>query len=79
VWLQDRSARLILDGPYWVTDFMPSVWGGKEGTVQLMIPYGSFEIQFEAIAMEMQTQRESYKISISREVTPPSPPSLPLE
>ena len=79
VWLQDRSARLILDGPYWVTDFMPSVWGGKEGTVQLMIPYGSFEIQFQAIAMEMQTQRESYKISISREVTPPSPPSLPLE
>lgn len=79
VWLQDRSARLILDGPYWVTDFSPSVWGGKEGTVQLIIPYGSFEVQFEAIAMEMQTQRESYKISISREVTPPAPPSLPLE
>ncbi|MCT7952545.1 hypothetical protein NG798_22370 [Ancylothrix sp. C2] len=79
VWLQDRSARLILDGPYWVTDFTPSIWGGKEGTVQLIIPYGSFEIQFEAISMEMHTQRESYKISISREVTPPSPPSLPLE
>ncbi|WP_190760141.1 hypothetical protein [Microcoleus sp. FACHB-68] len=79
VWLQDRQARSVLDGPYWLTEFSSSIWGELEATVELAVPYGSLDVQVEAVAMEMQTQRESRKVSVERRVVPPAPPSLPLE
>jgi hypothetical protein len=78
LWLHDRQSRTILDGPHWLTEFWPTGMGDVEGTKELLVPYGSLEVQFEAIAVEMQTQRESHKVSVDRAISPPRPPNLPL-
>jgi len=78
LWVLDRQSRNILDGPHWLTQFWPTGFGDVEGSRELMVPYGSLQVQFEAIAVEMQTQRESHKVSLERQILPPSPPSLPL-
>ncbi|MGB7427511.1 MAG: hypothetical protein WA933_06850 [Microcoleaceae cyanobacterium] len=79
IWVYDRQARSIIDGPRWLTEFAPNGLEQIETTVNLDIAYGSLEVQIEAIAVEMQTQRESQKVTIERTVIPPSEPSLPLE
>ncbi|WP_368006713.1 hypothetical protein [Laspinema palackyanum] len=78
LWVLDRQSRTVLDGPHWLTQFWPTGFGDVEGTRELMVPYGSLQVQFEAIAVEMQTQRESHKVSLERQISPPTPPSLPL-
>ncbi|MCT7975431.1 hypothetical protein [Laspinema olomoucense] len=78
LWVLDRQSRTVLDGPHWLTQFWPTGFGDVEGSRELMVPYGSLQVQFEAIAVEMQTQRESHKVSLERQILPPSPPSLPL-
>ncbi|HEY9835893.1 MAG TPA: hypothetical protein V6D27_03290, partial [Vampirovibrionales bacterium] len=78
LWVLDRQSRTVLDGPHWLTQFWPTGFGDVEGSRELMVPYGSLQVQFEAIAVEMQTQRESHKVSLERQISPPSPPSLPL-
>ncbi|MEG4171476.1 MULTISPECIES: hypothetical protein [unclassified Microcoleus] len=79
VWVYDRQTYLILDGPRWITEFKANGFGNVRASVELEIPYGCMEVEFEAIAVEMQTQRESHKISVHRQVLPPAGPSLPLE
>ncbi|MEG4329072.1 hypothetical protein, partial [Microcoleus sp. herbarium5] len=79
VWVYDRQTYLILDGPRWITEFKANGLGNVRASVELEIPYGCMEVEFEAIAVEMQTQRESHKISVHRQVLPPAGPSLPLE
>ena len=79
LWIHDRQNQTLLEGPLWLTDFLPAEPGKVEIITQLTIPHGGLEIQVEAIAVEMQTQRESRKVSIEREVVPAAPPSLPLE
>jgi hypothetical protein len=78
VWLFDRQTRSVVDGPRWLTEFSPNGFDQIETTVDLEIPYSSLEVLFEAIAIEMQTQRESNKITIERSVNPPPAPALPL-
>lgn len=78
LWVLDRQSRTVLDGPHWLTQFWPTGFGDVEGSRELMVPYGSLQVQFEAIAVEMQTQRESHKVSLERQISPPGPPSLPL-
>lgn len=77
IWVQDRQARLLLEGPLWLTEFYLNLWGDKEATIDFTVPHGTLEVQFEAIAMEMHTGRESRKVSVERRVMPPPPPSLP--
>jgi hypothetical protein len=77
IWVYDRQARNIIDGPRWLTEFAPNGLEEIETLVNLDIAYGSLEVQIEAIAVEMQTQRESPKVSLERTVMPPSEPSLP--
>ncbi|MGB3404774.1 MAG: hypothetical protein WBA77_18970 [Microcoleaceae cyanobacterium] len=79
IWVYDRQARNIIDGPRWLTEFAPNGLDEIETMVNLDIAYGSLEVQIEAIAVEMQTQRESQKATLERTVMPPSEPSLPLE
>lgn len=79
VWVYDRQTYLILDGPRWITEFKANGLGNVRASVELEIPYGCMEVEFEAIAVEMQTQRESHKISVHRQVLPPSGPTLPLD
>ncbi|TAG87476.1 MAG: hypothetical protein EAZ09_21565 [Oscillatoriales cyanobacterium] len=79
IWVYDRQTYVILDGPRWITEFAPNGLGNVQAMAELEIPYGCMEIEFEAIAVEMQTQRESDKITVHRQVLPPSGPSLPLD
>ncbi|MGL5132730.1 MAG: hypothetical protein ACRC78_09390, partial [Planktothrix sp.] len=65
VWLFDRQTRTVVDGPRWLTEFSPNGFDQIETTLDLEIPYSSLEVLFEAIAVEMQTQRESNKITIA--------------
>lgn len=79
IWVYDRQSYVIVDGPRWLTEFTPNGLGTVETIAELEVTYGCLEIEFEAIAVEMQTQRESHKVSIPRQVVPPAAPSLPLE
>ena len=79
VWVFDRQSYLILDGPRWITEFQANGLGNVRASVELEIPYGCMEVEFEAIAVEMQTQRESHKVSVHRQVLPPAGPTLPLD
>ncbi len=79
IWVFDRQTYLILDGPRWITEFKANGLGNVRASIELEIPYGCMEVEFEAIAVEMQTQRESHKISVHRQVLPPAAPTLPLE
>ncbi|NJK66149.1 MAG: hypothetical protein HC789_04465 [Microcoleus sp. CSU_2_2] len=79
IWVYDRQTYLILDGPHWITEFTANGLGTIQSSLELEIPYGCMEVEFEAIAVEMQTQRESHKVTVHRQVLPPSGPTLPLD
>ncbi|NER38024.1 MAG: hypothetical protein F6J93_29375 [Oscillatoria sp. SIO1A7] len=78
-WMNDRQSRSLIDGPHWIVEFWPTGMGDMEGKIEVAIPYGTLEIELEAIAVEMQTQRESHKTSIERIVEPPRQLYLPME
>jgi hypothetical protein len=78
VWLRDRQSRTVLDGPQWIINFFPSHHCEKaemEGRAQVQIPFGCLEIEVEAIAIEMATQRESHKVTLERSIVPPNSPT----
>jgi hypothetical protein len=79
LWLRDRQTRLLLDGPRWLVNFLPTGLGEVEARAQLTVPLGCLELQLEAIAVEMATQRESHKVTIDRLVVPPDLPMLSLD
>ena len=79
LWIFDRQNQALLDGPRWLTDFLPLDDGTVEGMVNLTVPYGGLDVQFEAIAVEVETDRESYKAAVERRIIPAAPPTLPLE
>lgn len=70
LWINDRQTRTLLDGPRWLVDFLPNGFDQLEASTQLTAPFGSLEIRIEAIAVEMQTQRESQKVMLDCEVCP---------
>ncbi|RMF62399.1 MAG: hypothetical protein D6742_20320 [Cyanobacteria bacterium J069] len=78
LWLRDRQSRAVLDGPRWVMNFSPDGQGYQIAYTQVTVPFGCVETQFEAIAVEMSTQRESHKVVQSRRVVPPNLPQLDL-
>jgi hypothetical protein len=79
LWIRDRQTRSLLDGPRWLVAFVSDGRGYLETRTQLTVPYGCLEAQFEAIAVEMATQRESNKVTIDRSVMPPDLPSFSLD
>ncbi|NEO52271.1 MAG: hypothetical protein F6K54_03755 [Okeania sp. SIO3B5] len=79
IWVYDRQAQTIVTGPHWLTDFIPNGMGQLEVITDLYIAYGCLEIKFEAIAAEVQTNRESHRAVIERLVVPPPPPILPFD
>ncbi len=79
LWVNDRQTRSLLDGPRWMVDFFPNGHDELEAVTQLTVPFGTLAIRLEAIAVEVQTQRESAKISLDCEVIPPDFPELPIE
>ena len=78
LWINDRQTRSLLEGPRWLVDLLPNGHGALETTTQLIVPLGSLDIRFEAIAVEVQTQRESRKVTVDRTVVPPNLPGLSL-
>ncbi len=79
LWMHDRQSRTLLDGPHWLMDFTPDGFGNLVVKSQVMVPFGCVEVQFEAIAIDMTTQRESAKVSIVRTTIPPSLTTLSIE
>ncbi|NJN85321.1 MAG: hypothetical protein HC881_02065 [Leptolyngbyaceae cyanobacterium SL_7_1] len=81
LWIHDRQTRSLLDGPRWLVIFLPAAPGEQQARAQIPIPYGCVDIQFEAIAVEIASQRESHKVTINRTVIPPdfSVPALRME
>ncbi|MDY7015811.1 MAG: hypothetical protein SVX43_19890, partial [Cyanobacteriota bacterium] len=75
LWVLDCQTRSLLDGPRALLDLSPNSEGELEATTQMSVPLGSLEIRFEAIAIDIDTQRESHKTSISRAVIPPNLPN----
>ncbi|MEW6494139.1 MAG: hypothetical protein AB1589_16745, partial [Cyanobacteriota bacterium] len=79
LWVQDRQSRSLLDGPRWLMDLIPDRTGEQEALTQLTIPFGSMEIRFEAIAVDIDSQRESHKVAVDCVVVPPDMPKLSLD
>ncbi|MCW6039018.1 hypothetical protein K4A83_22600 [Spirulina subsalsa FACHB-351] len=71
LWVQDLETRQLLDGPRAFVDFERNGAGELETMTQLVIPLGSLAIRFEAIAIDVATQRESHKAIADRAVIPP--------
>ncbi|MCA1992023.1 MAG: hypothetical protein LDL41_08240, partial [Coleofasciculus sp. S288] len=79
LWIQDRQSRSLLDGPRWLVDLIPDGAGQMEAMTQLIVPFGSVEIRFEAIAVDIYTQRESHKVTVDCVVVPPDLPNISLD
>ena len=79
LWVIDRQTRALLGGPHWLVDFEPHISGGVQAQAQLTVPPGCMEVQIEAIAVEVKSQRESRKLTINRTIVPPDLPNLSLD
>jgi hypothetical protein len=79
LWLSERQSRSILDAPRWLTEFLPDGFGDLITRTELTVPHGCVEIQVEAIAVEMATQRESDKVTLVRKVIPADLSSYSLD
>jgi hypothetical protein len=79
LWVQDRQSRSLLDGPRWLVDLLPDGAGKLEAMTQLTVPFGSVEIRFEAIAVDLDSQRESHKVAVDCVVLPPDLPDFSLD
>ncbi len=79
VWINDRQNRTVLEPPRSIVEFIPNGLGSLEAIVKLPVPSGSAEIQIEAIAIEVMTNRESHKASLDRSVIPDELPDFWLD
>lgn len=79
VWINDRRNRTVLEPPRSVVEFTSNGLGSLEAMVKIPVPSGSAEIQIEAIAIEVMTNRESHKASLDRSVIPDELPDLWLD
>ena len=77
LWIIDRQTRSLLEDIRLIGDFAPNGWGEVEAISQVTVPFGCLEIRFEAIAEEIQTKRESHKVTVDRTVLPPDLPPIP--
>ncbi len=79
LWVQDRQSRSLLDGPRWLMDLIPDRAGEQQALTQLIVPFGSAEIRFEAITVDIDSQRESHKVAVDCVVVPPDLPNISLD
>jgi hypothetical protein len=76
LWINDVQTRLMLEGPAMITGFQPNGHGQMEAATHMTVPFGSTEIRFSAIAVELHSQRESRKTTCDRRVVPPNRPAI---
>lgn len=79
LWLRDRQTRALLGTPRWLIDFVPDGFGNQMARAEVIVPPGSLKVQFEAIAVEIATQRESDKVTTTRPIVPPDMSPLSLD
>jgi hypothetical protein len=70
VWITDPQTRSLVDEPRQVMNLRPNGHGQLEGSIQVMVPLGCLEAEFESIAVDMITQQESYKATVRRSIVP---------
>ncbi|MGF1459045.1 MAG: hypothetical protein ACFBSG_08460 [Leptolyngbyaceae cyanobacterium] len=70
VWVTDLQTRTLVDRPRWLMNWTSTAEGEQTAFLQLQVPLGSLEAQFEAITIDLTTQQESYKISTVRSIAP---------
>jgi hypothetical protein len=58
---------------------LPDGAGQLEAMTQLVIPFGSAEIRVEAIAIDLDSQRESHKVAVDCVVLPPDLANFSLD
>ncbi len=75
VWVTDIQSRTLVDRPRWLMNWTSTPEGDQTAFLQLQVPLGSIEARFEAIAIDLATQQESYKTSIVREILPTNLPA----
>ncbi|MEL6382642.1 MAG: hypothetical protein AAFQ89_09240 [Cyanobacteria bacterium J06626_18] len=78
VWLTDLQSRSLVDRPRWLMNWTPNSEGEQTTLLQLQVPFGSVEVQFEAIAIDLTTQRESYKTTLVRSIVPADLPEVDM-
>ncbi|MBE9118322.1 hypothetical protein IQ249_20730 [Lusitaniella coriacea LEGE 07157] len=79
LWIQDCHTHYIMEGPRALVDFTVNAEGELETLTQSIVPQGTLEIQFEAIAIDVESQRESRKAAVIRKVIPPDLPNVSLQ
>lgn len=70
VWVTDVQSRNLADRPRWLMNWITIEQGQKMARLQLQVPQGSLEARFEAIAIDLATQQESYKTTVARAIVP---------
>lgn len=79
LWLRDRQTRSLVGTPRWIIDFVPDGFGNQMARTDVVVPPGCLKVQFEAIAVEIATQRESDKVTMTRPIVPPDLSPLSLD
>lgn len=79
LWLRDRQTRALVGTPRWIIDFVPDGFGNQMARTEVTVPPGCLKVQFEAIAVEIATQRESDKVTMTRPIVPPDLSPLSLD
>lgn len=79
VWVTDIQSRTLVDRPRWLMNWTPTPEGDQTAFLQLQVPLGSIEARFEAIAVDLATQQESYKTSLIREIVTSPLPEQPAQ
>lgn len=79
LWVKDYQTRWLVDGPHLLTNLLPTKLGALEVLTQLEIPFGCLEIRLEAVAVDLTTQQESDKTTVTKTVIPANLASLQLD
>ncbi|HEY9888845.1 MAG TPA: hypothetical protein V6D02_10620, partial [Candidatus Obscuribacterales bacterium] len=79
VWLTDLQSRTLVDRPRWLMNWTPTADGEQTAFLQLQVPLGSLEVRFAAIAIDLATQRESYKTTSNRAIVPANLPAVDFD
>ena len=76
VWVTDMQSRTLVDRPRWLMNWTPADAGEQTAFLKLQVPLGSVEATFEAIAIDLATQQESYKTTLVRAIAPANLPAI---
>lgn len=75
LWVVDLQTRTLLEPPRWLINFQPHLYqDGMETNTEFTVPFGCMEIKIQAISVEVDSQRESHKVTVNRMVVPPNLP-----